>query len=202
MSALAEDRALLERIRAGDKHACAECISAHSPGVYRVALRLMRDEAEAEDVMQETFLNAFRAIGSFDGRSSLSTWLYRIAHNSALMRLRRARPDTLSVDGPELSDDEGALVPQQLFDWCCLPEQEFASSEARSELEAAIRALPEKLRAVFILRELEGLSTEETAQALEVSDDVVKTRLHRARMGLRERLSGYFTERARERQTE
>lgn len=202
MSILAEDRALLERIRAGDKRACAECIETHSPGVYRVALRLMRDEAEAEDVMQETFLNAFRAIGAFDGRASLSTWLYRIAHNAALMRLRRARPDTLSVDGPELSDDEGALVPQQLFDWCCLPEQEFASHEARAELEAAIRALPEKLRAVFILRELEGLSTEEAAQALDVSEDVVKTRLHRARMGLRERLSGYFTERARERQSE
>ena len=115
------DRALLARIRAGDKSACADCIERYSAGVYRLALRLMKDEAEAEDVMQETFLNAFRAIDAFDGRSTLSTWLYRIAHNAALMRLRRAQPEMVPVDEAEASDD-GALTPKQLFDWCCLPE--------------------------------------------------------------------------------
>lgn len=187
------EAALLARIRARDKSACAECVERHAPGLYRLALRLMRDEAEAEDVVQETFLNAFKAIDTFDGRSSLSTWLYRIAYNAALMRLRRSQPALISVDEPILADD-GVELPRQLFDWCCLPEQDFETEESRAELEAAIQELPEKLKVVFILRELEGLSTEETAQALGLSSEAVKTRLHRARLWLRERLSGYFTE--------
>ncbi len=187
------DRGLVERIRRGDKSACAECIERHSAGVYRVALRLTGNEAEAEDVVQETFLSAFKAIDKFEGRSGLATWLYRIAHNAALMRLRRARPDQVSVDDEEVFG-EGLPVPTQLHDWCCLPERDFESSEARVELERAIKDLPEKLRAVFVMRELEGLSTEETAEALDVSIDVVKVRLHRARLQLRERLAAYFTE--------
>jgi len=193
------DDALLARIRAGDRSACAECVERHAAGLYRLALRLMRDEAEAEDVVQETFLNAFKAIDSFDGRSKLSTWLYRIAYNAALMRLRRWQPATVSVDEPVLSQD-GDEMPRQLFDWCCLPEQDFETGEARAELEAAIQELPEKLKMVFILRELEGLSTEETASALGLSLEAVKTRLHRARLWLRERLAGYFTELAQVRQ--
>jgi RNA polymerase sigma-70 factor, ECF subfamily len=190
------DQALIARIQAGDKSACAECIERHSPGVYRLALRLMRDEAEAEDVMQETFLSAFKAIDRFEGRSGLSTWLYRIAYNAALMRLRRSKPETVAVDEPELSGDR-VLVPEQLYDWCCLPEPDFDTAEARQELEHAIRELPEKLRAVFVLRELEGLSTVATAEALNLSLEAVKTRLHRARLWLRERLSSYFSELAR-----
>lgn len=194
LSGAEADRLMLDRIRAGDKSACAECIERHGPGVYRVALRLMGSPAEAEDVMQETFLSAFRAIDRFEGRSGLSTWLYRIAHNAALMRLRRVEPDTLPVDGPELAGEAGVPVPRELFDWCCLPEQDFETAEARQELERAIGGLPEKLRAVFVLRELEGLSTEATAEALEISTEAVKTRLHRARLWLRERLAGYFGE--------
>lgn len=193
------EAALLARIRAGDKSACAECVERHAPGLYRLALRLLGDEDEAEDVVQETFLNAFKAIDSFDGRSSLGTWLYRIAYNAALMRLRRWQPTLVSVDEPALAED-GAELPRQLFDWCCLPEEDFEAAEARAELEAAIEELPEKLKAVFVLRELEGLSTEETAQALGLSLEAVKTRLHRARLWLRERLSGYFTELAQARQ--
>ncbi|CAG0937022.1 ECF RNA polymerase sigma factor SigW [Thermoflexales bacterium] len=187
------DRVLLERLRRGDKSACAECIERHSPGVYRVALRLLGHEAEAEEVMQETFLSAFKAIDKFEGRAGLATWLYRIAHNAALMRLRRAQPEQVSVDDEE-AFGEGLPVPTQLHDWCCLPERDFESSETRAALERAIHDLPEKLRVVFVMRELEGLSTEETAQALEISIDAAKVRLHRARLQLREHLSPYFTE--------
>lgn len=187
------ERAFIERLRRGDEAACAECVERHSPGVYRVALRLTGNEAEAEDVVQETFLSAFKAIDKFEGRSGLATWLYRITHNAALMRLRRKRPDQVSVDDEEVFG-EGMEVPSQLHDWCCLPERDFETSEARVEMEQAIRTLPEKLRVVFVMRELEGLSTEETAQVLGVSIAVVKTRLHRARLQLRERLSTYFTE--------
>jgi RNA polymerase sigma-70 factor (ECF subfamily) len=186
------ERDMVERLRGGDKSACAQCVELHAPGLYRLAYRLMGDEAEAEDIVQETFLSAFKSIDSFEWRSGLKTWLYRIATNAALMRLRRKTPFSVSVDLPE--EEGAATVPAQLFDWCCLPEQDFATSEAKTELEAAIRALPEKLRAVFVLRELEGLSGEETAQALGVSVENVKTRLYRARLWLRERLAGYFTE--------
>ena len=194
MSNTEAERALLARIQAGDKAACAECIEAHSPGVYRVARRLMPTERDAEEVVQETFLSAFKAIDRFAGHAGLSTWLYRIAHNAALMRLRRGEPESVSVDAPAL-DADTAIVPRQLFDWCCLPESDYDTAEARQELEAAIHALPEKLRAVFVLRELEGLSTEATAAALDLSLEVVKTRLHRARLWLRERLADYFAER-------
>lgn len=194
-SQAAAERALIRRIRAGDKAACTECIDLHSPGVYRLALRMTGSPEEAEDITQETFLNAFKAIDSFEGRSGLGTWLYRIAHNTALMRLRKKQPLYVSIDPPvEPELEERTPTPVQLFDWCCLPEQDFATSEARSELEQAIGELPETLRAVFVLRELEGLSTEETAHVLAVSVANVKVRLHRARLWLRERLSDYFTE--------
>jgi RNA polymerase sigma-70 factor (ECF subfamily) len=192
MQAADSDRELMQRIRSGDKAACAECIELHSPGIYRLALRLMKNPAEAEDVVQETFLSAFRGISRFDGRSTLRTWLYRIAWNAAMMRLRRKEPETLSVEDAS-EPESGAPVPRELFDWCCLPEAEMEKTEVRAELERAIGKLPKILRAVFIMREMEGLSTGETAAALELSEDVVKTRLHRARLRLRESLAEFFT---------
>jgi RNA polymerase sigma-70 factor, ECF subfamily len=183
---------LLKRIRAGDKAACDECILQHAPGVFRLALRLVKDEAEAEDVMQETFLNAFRGIGRFDGRSTLRTWLYRIAYNAAMMRLRRAHPEFVAMDEITESGADGTAVPKELFDWRGVPEQQFETAELRLQMETAIRDLPGSLRAVFVMRELEGLSTDETASALEVTAEVVKTRLHRARLRLREKLSAYL----------
>lgn len=187
-----DEAVLLARIRAGDKRACAECVEVHAPGVYRLGLRLMGNEADAEEVVQETFLSAFQAIDSFEGRSSLRTWLYRIAHNVAMMRLRRPSPPMLSVEGSlELSED-GYAVPRQFYDWCCLPEAELESELVRSALVRGVVELPETLRGVFVLRELEGVSTEETAVALDISTDVVKTRLRRARLWLREWLSAHL----------
>ncbi|MGB3717383.1 MAG: sigma-70 family RNA polymerase sigma factor [Candidatus Promineifilaceae bacterium] len=188
-----DEAELVARLKTGDSSACAECIEIHSPLVYRLALRLMGNEAEAEDVLQETFLNAFRGIESFEGRSGLGTWLYRIAYNAAMMRLRRTEPTMMSVE-ESLDNDGQYSVPKQLFDWCCLPESDFEGDEVRAELETAIGELPESLRVVFVLRELEGLSTAETAGALELSEGAVKVRLHRARLWLRERLSPYFTD--------
>jgi RNA polymerase sigma-70 factor (ECF subfamily) len=190
-----DETALIERLQAGDKSACAECVEIHSPGIYRLALRLMQNEADAEDVMQETFMNAFKAIDKFEGRSELGTWLYRIAYNVAMMRLRKPQQYILSVE-ETLSEEEGNIIPKQLFDWCCLPEEDFASDEVQSKLEQAIQALPEKYKSVFVLRELEELSTEETAVALDITPSTVKVRLHRARLQLREQLTPYFTEMA------
>jgi RNA polymerase sigma-70 factor, ECF subfamily len=188
-----DDDALLARIHAGDRAACDECIQRHASDVYHLALRLLQNEADAEDVTQETFLSAFEAIAGFEGRAALKTWLYRIAYNSAMMRLRKhapPRPQTVSLKLhlPE----EGQVVPRQFFDWCCLPESDYENTELRAHLEQAIRTLPDTLRGVFILRDMHELSTAETAETLDVSTDVVKTRLRRARLALRDQLSPHF----------
>lgn len=182
-----EDHDLYKRIRAGDKTACDECIRRYTPMVYQLALKLLGDEAEAEDVAQETFLNAFRAIDSFEWRSELSTWLYRIAYNAAMGRLRKREAQHVSVEELALRTD-GQAVPRQLLDWCCLPERDFETAEARRKLEAAIAALPETLKPVFVLRVLEDLSTREVAETLGISESNVKVRLRRARLFLQERL--------------
>jgi RNA polymerase sigma-70 factor (ECF subfamily) len=172
-------------------------VEAYSPLIYRLALRMLGDEQEAEDVLQETFLNAYRALARFEGRSSLSTWLYRIATNQALMRLRKHTPPTISVD-EALIDDEGLEQPRQFTDWCCLPEEEFMTAETQSQLNEAAKELSPALRAAFVLRDLHGFSTREAAEILEISETAVKTRLMRARLQLREQLSSYFTERVEE----
>ncbi len=186
----------MDRIRAGDKSACAECIEHFGAGIYRLARQLTDDEADAEDVVQETFLQAFKAIDSFEGRSALGTWLYRIAYNTAMMH-RRGHHAAVSLE-ENLQEEEGATIPEQLYDWCCLPEPDLQTAEVRAELARAIAELPETLRVVFIQREQEGLSTEACAEALQVSVDVVKQRLHRARLRLREQLSVYFAERVQD----
>jgi RNA polymerase sigma-70 factor (ECF subfamily) len=188
--------ALLNKLQAGDPLAFAQFVEENQGQVYNLALRMLNDPQEAEDVLQETFLNAYKALPEFQGRSSLSTWLYRIASNASLMRLRKKRPDTVSVDEP-LTLDAGDSVPRQLVDWSNLPEDELLSSEARHVMDEAVSDLPEPLRIVFVLRDLQGLSTAETGEVLGLSDGAVKTRLHRARLKLREKLSSYFAERMR-----
>lgn len=195
MTQSTSEQELIARLKTGDKGAWSECLEIHSANVYALALRLMNNETEAEDVLQETFMSAFKAIGSFEERSGLGTWLYRITYNAAMMRLRRPNKESVSVEDTMMAED-GRLIPEQLFDWCCLPEQDFETGEVKTRLEDAIRGLPEKYKAVFILRELEGLSTQETAVALNLTVGATKVRLHRARLWLREQLSPYFTDMA------
>lgn len=191
------EQVLLMRIRQGDQGACDECIRAHSGGVYRLALHLMHDQSDAEDVVQDTFLNAFKGIAGFDGRASLRTWLNRIAYNAAMMRLRKRPARQVSLEDATDTRD-GMPLPAAFFDWSSLPDQELEKAEVRREMEQAIGELPPRLRAVFVMRELEELSTEETAGALGITIETVKTRLHRARLWLRERLTGWFAHRVPE----
>jgi RNA polymerase sigma-70 factor (ECF subfamily) len=188
-----DEAELVARLQSGDQTAYAQLVEEHASKIYRLALRMMGNEADAEDVLQETFLSAFKSIDRFESRSSLSTWLYRIASNAALMRLRRVEPDQVSVDEP-IERDDGDAVPRQLFDFCCLPEEVLLRDEARAEMDRAVEELPPSLRSVFVLRDIEGLSTEETANALDLSISAVKSRLMRARLKLRERLSRYFSQ--------
>ena len=185
----------LEALRSGDRREFARLVDAYSGQLHRLALKMLGNPSDAEDVLQNTFLKAFQHIGEFEGRSSLSTWLYRIASNEALMLLRKRRPEIPFID--MASDDENAKNPDpvNLADWCCLPEDEFLSAESQAALDLAIQHLPEKLRIVFVLRDIENLSILETSQALGLSETAVKTRLLRARLRLREELSGYYGER-------
>lgn len=184
---------LLNRIRHGDKSACDECITLHYDALHRLAMRLVADPMEAEDIVQESFLRAFKAIHTFDGRSRLSTWLFRITYNTAMMMLRKKTPPSVSVDEPVDSNGD-EFTPIQLFDWCCLPEDDLLRSEALTEVGRAIEELPATLREVFIMREFEGISTIGVAETLNLSESAVKVRLHRARLALRSKLGSYFGE--------
>jgi RNA polymerase sigma-70 factor (ECF subfamily) len=193
----AADPFSLEALRGGDRAEFARVVEAYSPMIYRLGLKMLGNQQDAEDMLQETFIKAYRHVEDFDGRSSLSTWIYRIATNEALMALRRKRPDILSFDAPPAGDTE----PQeslQIVDWCCLPEEEMMSSEGRAYLDQAVESLPHGLKVVFLLRDIEGLSTRETAEVLNLSEMAVKTRLSRARLRLREDLSNYYRERLSE----
>jgi len=184
----------LKLLQGGNPEEFSRLVNMYSSKIYRLAIKMLNQQQDAEDVLQETFIKAYRGLKSFDGRSKLSTWLFRIATNEALMILRRKHPDFLSID-ESLETEEGEQEPVQIVDWCCLPENEFLSEETRKLLDAAVQTLPESLRVVFLLRDINDLSTHETAEVLGLSDTAVKTRLSRARLRLREELSVYFGER-------
>ena len=181
----------LEALRSGDRAEFARLVETYSPMIYRLGLKMLNNPQDAEDILQETFIKAYKHIAKFDGRSNVSTWLYRIATNEALMSLRRKLPEATSFENPSVYDTE-PQEPLQIVDWCCLPEEEFLTSEGRARLDKAAERLPANLRVVFVLRDIEGLSTRETAEVLEISEMAVKTRLSRARLRLREDLSEYF----------
>jgi len=184
----------LPLLRAGDRAEIARLVDAYSTNIYRLALKMLANPQDAEDVLQNTFLKAIQALPKFEGRSSLSTWLYRIAANEALMTLRRRKPEiefSPTIDAIENEE----LMLTEFTDWCCLPEGDLISSEAQNYLDQAIQELSEKLRVVFILRDIEKLSIRETSEALGLTETTVKTRLLRARLKLRELLSAYYGER-------
>ncbi|UCE00632.1 MAG: sigma-70 family RNA polymerase sigma factor [Chloroflexota bacterium] len=188
----AEDKPIvLEALRNGDRAEFARLVETYSPMIYRLGLKMLNNPQDAEDILQETFIKAYKHIGNFDGRSNVSTWLYRIATNEALMSLRRKHPEIISFEKPTTYESE-PQEPLQIVDWCCLPEEEFLTAEVRDRLNEAAARLPANLRVVFVLRDIEGLSTRETSQVLDISEMAVKTRLSRARLRLREDLSEYF----------
>lgn len=187
----------IEALRAGDKAEFARLVDTYSAQIYRLGLKMLGNEQDAEDVLQNTFLNAMTHLSSFEGRSSISTWLYRIASNEALMQLRRGKKKISIEDIQQENSDEG-LLPEIFVDWSILPENELLAGEGKVTLDEAIKKLPENLRMVFILRDIEDVSIKDTAEILNLSETNVKTRLLRARMFLRERLSAYYSERPKE----
>ena len=190
----------IEDLRSGDRKEFARLVETHSGKIYNLALRILNDPQDAEDVLQETFIKAYNALPSFEGRSKLSTWLFRIASNEALMLIRKRRPEfILMMDQHETQPIEEGLEEPEIVDWCCLPEKELLSTEAKRFLDKAIQKLSASLRIVFVLRDIEGLSIRETSESLGISEAAVKIRLLRARLRLREELTEYYGERVSER---
>ncbi|HSB01703.1 MAG TPA: sigma-70 family RNA polymerase sigma factor, partial [Anaerolineales bacterium] len=173
----------------------ARLVDVYSSPIYRLGLRMLGNPQDAEDILQDTFLNVLTHIAEFEGRSSLATWLYRIAANEALMLLRRKKPE-VSIEDFEAGDEAEDLKPTQFVDWSALPEDQLLSDEGKRILDQTIETLPETMRIVFLLRDVEGLSIKETSEALNLTETNVKTRLLRARLFLREQLSAYYRERA------
>lgn len=196
-TAMSDEFDLLERLRRGDASAVELLMTAYADRVYRLAYGVTRNEADAEEIVQDVFLTVFRKHTAFEGRSALSSWIYRIAMNAALNKRRGKRAEletsldallpTYRADGHR--EGERAYL---VADWCQTPEAEALSGESRAVLARAIEALPDHYRAVLILRDVEGQSNEEVAVAVGDTIASVKSRLHRARMVLREQLTRHF----------
>jgi RNA polymerase sigma-70 factor (ECF subfamily) len=185
---------LIGRLRAQDPSVLEILMERYSPRIYRVAFGITRSHGDAEEVVQDVFVTLFRKIDSFEGRAALGTWLYRVAANAALIKRRGKRAEvevhledylpTFKADGHREGDRTMLLA-----DWSETPERELLSGEAREILEEGLALLPDHYRAILVLRDVEELSNEEVAEALGESVASVKSRLHRARMALREVLT-------------
>jgi RNA polymerase sigma-70 factor (ECF subfamily) len=192
-----EDSVLVERVREGDREAFNELVDRHARKIFRLARHITKNEDDASDVLQDAFLKAYTRIDQFHGDSKFYTWLVRIAVNEALMRLRKRRGDkTVSLD-QDVETEDGAMR-REVADDGEDPEEAFGREETRVILERAIDSLADTYRSVFVLRDVEGLSTEEAAEMLDLSISAVKSRLLRARLQLREKLRRRFKENGRE----
>ncbi len=194
----ADDAALVERAQAGESSAFDELMRRYEGRVFHLVRRIVGDPDEAEDALQETFLSAYRGLPRFKREARFSTWIFRIATNAALMRLRKRREGMVSLDAPLPSDGEGEPRTLDLRDWSATPDQELADRETKGAMDEAIAALPPELAAVFLLRDVEGMSNEEAAEATGLSLAAAKSRLHRARLILRDRLNRHFAGRAQD----
>lgn len=189
--AASEEMALVLAAKKGDVSAFEQLVKLYDRNVFRIAQHITQNREDAEDVVQDAFLKAYENLEQFQGNSKFYTWLVRITVNESLMKLRRRRSDrTVSLD--EEIETEEDTMPREVADWSPNPEQLYKQGELHDILTKTINGLPASFRTVFVLRDVEGLSTEETAEALDLSVPAVKSRLLRARLQLRERLNKYF----------
>ncbi|MCL6480265.1 MAG: sigma-70 family RNA polymerase sigma factor [Firmicutes bacterium] len=184
-----EDGPLVERTLEGDRQAYEQLVRKHEKRVFRTTIAILGELADAEEAMQETFLKAYQNLHTFRRDARFTTWLTRIAVNESLQILRRRR-DTAALDDPETAPQN--LRPHRVEEWYANPERHYAAAELKRIVEEAIRALPPTYRVVLLLRDVEELSTEETAAALGLSIPATKSRVLRARLMVREALAAYF----------
>ncbi|HEY4362846.1 MAG TPA: RNA polymerase sigma factor [Bryobacteraceae bacterium] len=186
-----DESILVSKAQAGDSSAFSELVSRYQNKIYRLAKHITQNDEDAEDVLQEAFLKAYEHIGGFQGNSKFYTWIVRIAVNEALMKLRKRKSDrTVPLDEPVDTGEE--MVNREIAVWEDNPEQRYSQSEIQQILDEAVETLKPDFRTVFVLRDIEELSTEETAEALNISVPAVKSRLLRARLALREKLTRKF----------
>src|SRR6266446_5171742 len=185
-----DEGALVSLAKSGDLGAFDELVNRYERRIFRLAMNITQNR---EDATQDAFLKSFQHLAEFQGESRFYTWLVRIAVNEALMRLRRRRRNVTSLDEPVQTEED--LMPREIQDWGPTPEQRYQVTELHSILNNAISELEPIFRTVFVLLDMEQLSTEEAADALGISVPAVKSRLLRARLKLRERLSRYFGQR-------
>jgi RNA polymerase sigma-70 factor, ECF subfamily len=185
-----DEPSLVAAAKAGEISAFEELVGRYERKIFRLTQNITQNKEDAEDAMQEAFLKAYEHLGEFEGNSRFYTWLVRIAVNQALMKLRKRRPNVVSLDEEIETGEES--VPRDVQDWGPSPEQRFEQTEMGGILQGVIADLEPPFRIVFQLRDIEELSTEETAEALGLSVPAVKSRLLRARLKLRQKLDRYF----------
>lgn len=193
---IADDPSLLGRARDGDVAAFEELVERHRGRVYALALRMLQNPADAAEVAQETFLSAYQHLADFRGHAQFTTWLHRIAMNFCLMRLRHrkvAEEAEREIAGPTLDERGHRVVTGYGTDWARRPDERLMDADLRRVIEAAVAKLPPDHRAVFLLKDIEGLTYEDIGLAVGASVPAVKSRLHRARLALRQVIEGHFS---------
>jgi len=189
---------LIERLRAGDASAVNDLAAAYGPRIYQLAFRYMKNKEDAEEVAQDVLLKVVRKIEAFRGDSALSSWIYRITFNAAMSRLRNSkftRPAEVPAEEvfPTSDSSERSRTPREAADWSSLADEAFMRGQLRARLDAAMQELPSIYRVPVVLRDIQGLSTEEASRVLRVKTQTLKSRLHRGRLILRERLADFAT---------
>jgi RNA polymerase sigma-70 factor, ECF subfamily len=182
-----QEKELIDRVLDGNHRAFTELVRRYENMIYGFAFKICRNREKAEETFQDTFVNVYRKLHQFDGKAKFSTWLYSIVTNNCFMKNRQRKLDESSVQFEESDHTHGHVRP-----WTKTPLEEVMSQELKSQLDSAILALPVEYRIVFVLRDIEGLSAQETADILSLSVPAVKSRLHRARVFLREQLNEYM----------
>ena len=193
-----QDRLLVAGLQRGDQAAVRQLAELYGPRIHQLALRHMKNREDAEEVTQDVLMKVYRKIGAFRGDSALSSWIYRITFNTAMSRLRAHRGERAAeqerdraIAALESSDEGAARTSADPADWTHMPDEELLRFELRRAVEAAVLELPEIYREPVILRDFEGLTTEEASTRLKVKDQTLKSRLHRGSLLLRERLQAF-----------
>ena len=189
------EEALVKDFQAGNLDAYDKIVELYQKRIYALSFNLMRNQMDAQDVAQEVLLTLFKKIHTFQGKSAFSSWVYRITLNSSYMKLRSKKKEPkISIDELLPSFNSTGFQQEKIQDWSENTESLLFTNETREIINKAVGLLPEKEKVVFLLRDVEGLSTEKVSEVLDLTIPAVKSRLHRARLFLRKKLSGYFEE--------
>jgi RNA polymerase sigma-70 factor, ECF subfamily len=196
-----QDRRLIARLQARDEAAVHELAERYGSRIYQLALRQMKNREDAEEVTQDVLMKVYRKVDAFRGDAALSSWIYRITFNTAMSRLRNSRlarqaeqeKERALAAAASAGADERPRGPRQTPDWSRMPDEELLRAQLRDAVAVAIAELPEIYRAPVVLRDIQGLTTEEASSRLKLKDQTLKSRLHRGRLMLRERLRAFTT---------